>query len=293
MNLEEALSRLDRSCESTRDLYLFLLCSMEPLCSEARARIEAARGKFNPTEEDLNPNERFARNAMGRVLLDDPDFQRLVQRKNLSWQQYDMQVRHILDSVLTKPYFARYMEAEKSGLREDAKVFEHIFEQEFEDNPEVEAILEDIFPDCMDELGYALSICCRTLHDLGEGKPWQLPELYISDAVLKRDPNADVSSDKQFVHKLLRAAFAGYEAYFARVCEATPEWDSDRLFSTDMAIIALALAEVETFPDIPVRVSINEWVEIAKCYGSPKSSSFVNGLVDRLVKDNKTINKQI
>ena len=60
-----------------------------------------------------------------------------------------------------------------------------------------------------------------------------------------------------------------------------------------MAIIALALAEVETFPDIPVRVSINEWVEIAKCYGSPKSSSFVNGLVDRLVKNNKTINKQI
>ncbi len=293
MDLEGALARLDLSCESTRELYLFLLGSMSPLCREARARIEAARSKFNPTEEDLHPNERFADNVMGRLLAEDPDFQKLLERKKLSWDQYDMQIRRMLDSIVAKPYYARYMEADAAGRKEDARLFIHIFEEEFEDNEDIAAILEDIFPDCMDELGYALTACCRTVRELGEGKPWTLPELYASDAVLKRDPQADVSSDKQFVHKLLRAGFTGFEGYFAQVCEAVPDWDSDRLFSTDMAIIALALAEVETFPDIPVRVSINEWVEIAKFYGSPKSSRFVNGLVDKLVKSNKKLSKQI
>ena len=104
--------------------------------------------------------------------------------------------------------------------------------------------------------------------------------LYQSE-MLKGD---GVESDKYFVRKLLQASFAGYEKYSAMVAESVSGWEKERLFSTDVILIVMGLAEVVTFPTIPVKVSINEYVEISKFYGTPKSRAFVNGLLDRLVQ---------
>ena len=93
-----------------------------------------------------------------------------------------------------------------------------------------------------------------------------------------------VESDKLFVRKLLQASFAGYEKYSAMVAESVSGWEKERLFSTDVVLIVMGLAETVTFPTIPVKVTMNEYVEISKFYGTPKSRSFVNGLLDRLVQ---------
>ena len=92
-----------------------------------------------------------------------------------------------------------------------------------------------------------------------------------------------MESDKLFVRRLLQAAFAGYEKYSGMIAESVTGWEKERLFSTDMVLIAMGLAEVVSFPTIPVKVTMNEYVEISKFYGTPKSRSFVNGLLDRLV----------
>ena len=94
----------------------------------------------------------------------------------------------------------------------------------------------------------------------------------------------DYESDKLFVHRLLQNAFGAYERYVDMISEMTPNWDSDRTLPTDIALIAMGLAEAETFPGIPVKVTINEYVEISKFYGTVKSRQFVNGLLDRMVK---------
>ena len=99
---------------------------------------------------------------------------------------------------------------------------------------------------------------------------------------MKKD--ARMESDKQFAHKLLQNAFAGKQRYSAMISEAVSNWDQDRIVSTDMALIIAGLAEAENFPTIPVKVTINEYVEISKYYGTPKSSIFVNGLLDRLIQ---------
>ena len=93
-----------------------------------------------------------------------------------------------------------------------------------------------------------------------------------------------VESDLAFVRKLLQASFAGYERYSAMVSEAVTGWEKDRLFSTDMVLIVMGLAEAASFPTIPLKVTINEYVEISKFYGTPKSRSFVNGLLDKLIQ---------
>jgi N utilization substance protein B len=104
----------------------------------------------------------------------------------------------------------------------------------------------------------------------------------------------EVESDKLFVRKLLQSSFAAYERYSAMVAENVSGWEKDRLFSSDVVLIAMGLAEVVTFPTIPVKVTINEYVEISKFYGTPKSRAFVNGLLDKLVQtlaDEGKINK--
>ena len=284
MTLEEALTELDSSCESTRDLYLFMLALIEPLCKEEKRRIDAAKSKFNPTEEELSANERFASNRVAAILSEDRDFQKIISKKGLSWDQYDIVVSKILSSVHTKTYFKKYMALEESTLKDDCKVLEKIFEQELVDMPEVEDLIEEKNISWVDELAYALTWCCYTLEDLSHGEAWRMPALYQSDMILRRKPGATVSSDRDFVRKLLAAAFSGYEGYFNKVVSMTSDWEPDRLFSADMAIIALCLAEMDTFPDIPAKVSLNEWIEISKWYSSPKSSQFVNGILDKVIK---------
>lgn len=290
MTLAEALSELEKSCEATRDLYLYMLSIAMPLTSEASRRIEAARSKFNPTEEELNPNMKFAGNALSRLLGSDIDFTRLIERKKLSWQPYDILIRKVLDSVQSGDYYRDYMASPDSSLREDCALFRRIYRNEFEDLPELHAILEDQSVYWLDDLGYALTWVCTTLDSLAEGKVWRLPELYQSDEVqrpggyLRNMRGREVSSDRAFVRKLLTEAFSGYEKTFAKVTESVPEWDKDRLFSADMAIIALGVAEASNFPDIPRNVTLNEYIEISKYYCSPKSRQFINGLLDKLTR---------
>ena len=283
---EDACTELEQSCQSTRDLYLLMLALIAPLTGEARSRIEAARSKFNPTEEERHPNEKFADNALAPLLENDAEFRKILSRKGLGWERYDIFIRDLYDAVRVRPYFLAYMESGESSLAEDCRLFIKIFEEELVDNEALEPILEELSLYWNDDLAYALTWCCRTLEDLAAGRRWHLPELYQSDIVRRRRPGADMDSDRDFVRKLVRCALAGYERYFNKVTESVPDWDSDRLFSSDMAIIACAMAELENFPEIPQNVTLNEYIEISKFYCSPKSRGFINGLLDRFVKEN-------
>ena len=281
MSLTEAQSQLDLSCEATRDLYLYMLSIVSPLTKVARERIEAAQKKINKTEDDLNPNMKFAENALAKLLDEDMDFKKLVSKKKLSWDQYDILLKKVMTSVASKGYYAEYMASEERSLKEDCKLFTKIFEEEFVDSEELEMILEEKSLHWNDDLAYALTWCCKTFKSLADGESWSLLPLYQSELM----KGEGVESDKYFVHKLLQHSFAGYEKYSAMIAESVSGWEKERLFSTDVILICMGLAEAVNFPTIPVKVTINEYVELAKFYGTPKSRSFVNGLLDRLVQN--------
>lgn len=280
MSLTEAQSQLELSCEATRDLYLYMLSIVSPLTKVARDRIEAAQKKINKTEEELNPNTKFADNALAKLLDEDVDFKKLINKKKLSWDQYDLLLKKVMNSVASKEYFAEYMASEERSLKEDCKLFTKIFEEEFVDSEELEMILEEKSLHWNDDLAYALTWCCRTFKSLADGESWSLLPLYQSDLM----SGTGVESDKYFVHKLLQHSYAGYEKYSTMIADSVSGWEKERLFSTDVIMICMGLAEAVNFPTIPVKVTINEYVELAKFYGAPKSRSFVNGLLDRLVQ---------
>ncbi len=279
-SLKELEAQLDRSLESTRDLYLFLLSCVQPLTNEAISRIEAARGKFNPTEEELHPNMKFTTNLIAPLLDGDPDLQKLLQKKKFSWDQYDVLLRHLYESIRSKDYFVDYLNnGSANTLKEDAELWVKIFENEFEDNAELESILEDLSIWWNDDLSYSLSWCCRTMDQLAKGKPWNLPPLFMSDL----DKSGSKDSDKAFVVKLLRVAVNGFDRYISEIAAITPKWDRSRICVTDLALIVCGMAEAEAFDNIAPKVTINEYVEISKFYSTPESRAFVNGILDKLI----------
>jgi N utilization substance protein B len=257
-----------------------MLGIVSPLTKLAQERIDAAKSKFNPTEEELNPNTKFADNALAKLLDEDVDFQKVFKKKKFSWEQYDLFLKKVLTSIQSKEYYAEYMASGKSSLSEDSKLFIRIFEEEFVDSEELEQILEDKSLYWNDDLAYSLTWCCKTLKNLAKGENWSQLPLYQSEMIA----GEGVESDLAFVRKLLQSSFTGYERYSAMVSEAVTGWEKDRLFSTDMVLIVMGLAEAASFPTIPVKVTMNEYVEISKFYGTPKSRSFVNGLLDKLIQ---------
>jgi N utilization substance protein B len=283
MSLKEAEAELEISCQAVRDLYLYMLSLIPPLTAEASARIDAARAKFNPTEEERHPNLKFVENRIAPILEADPDFKKLTGKKKFSWDQNDAFLRKLYERIRDKEYFQAYLNSGKSSLREDAALFVKIFEEELVDNPDLEAILEEMSIYWIDDLAYALTWCCRSIESLGAGHRWEFPPLYQSEIMAKT--GVQVDSDREFAVRLLRGAFTGYDRYYQMIAESVPKWDKDRLFVIDAVLVITGLAEVEHFPEIPNKISVNEYVEISKYYSTPKSRSFVNGLLDNLIKN--------
>ncbi|MBQ4298984.1 MAG: hypothetical protein II763_01550 [Bacteroidales bacterium] len=281
-SLKEALAELEDSFEAARDLYLTMLAVIPPLTSEAARRIEAARSKFNPTEEDLHPNMKFACNRLSALLEQDPDFQKIIEKKKISWDQNDVFLHELYDSIRCKDWFISYLNNPEVSLDGDVRLFKKIFEEEFEDSEALSAILEDRSILWSDDLGYVLLFIIRDLDKIRREKRWDLPPLFNSE-ILSRQGKV-VDSDKAFVTRLFTTAYGNFKSYCDRVSASVSAWESDRLFTTDLVLISMGLAEAEAFPEIPLRVTINEYVEISKFYSTPKSASFVNGLLDRLIR---------
>lgn len=280
MSLKEVEAQLEISCRSTRDLYVFMLSIILTLTEEARAIIEARKAKFRPTEEEKNPNMKFVNNSIYGILSQDPDFTRVLSKSKLSWDQYDVFVRRLYMSIVSKPYFASYMASAENSVEEDARLFTKIFEEEFMDSVELDSIIEELSIYWCDDLGYALNFCCRTMDDLAAGKSWSLPPLYQSEMTDR--PVKD--SDRAFVTGLVRSAYVNFDNFSRLISSAVPKWDGERIVTVDKVLVLCGLAEAKSFPEIPVKVTINEYVDISKYYSTPRSRQFVNGLLDKIIR---------
>ncbi len=279
MSTAEALENLESSCQATRDLYLFMLALIPALTAEAASRTAAAQAKFNPTEEERHPNLKFVRNGIAPILADDPDFQKIIRKKQLSWSQYDVFLRHLYDTLRSSDYYYDYMSSDIESLEEDAQLFVTLFERELVDDPELEEILEDLSIWWNDDLAYALTYCCHAVENLAAGRPWSLPELYLSQMPGQNRKE----SDRDFVRSVVSEAVRSFQTDVESISALTPKWDKNRICTTDLALIVCGMAEAAACPQTAPRIIMNEYVEISKYFSTSASSAFVNGLLDKLI----------
>lgn len=270
---ERAMNHLLESCERTRDLYYFLLNVTGSLTRLASQRIEAGLHKFYPTAEEADPSYRFVENAFSAIVNSDPVFGRECQKKCLGWGEYDVFVKKLYGSITASDYYKEYMSAPATSPEADCNLWRRIFEEEFEDNAMLENLLEDKSADWVDDLSYVLNVI------IGD-----MPKIMESGSV-PRIKVFQKPDDQSFARGLLEESIAGYAEYSALVTANADNWDSDRVVSTDVALIVMGIAEAVSFSTIPVKVTINEYVELSKYYSTPNSRQFVNGILNRVIQD--------
>ena len=272
-NVNAAQKTLLESCDKVRDLYYFMLNISGPLVRVAEEKIAAGLRKFHPTEAEANPNYKFVRNRFAALLSDDPEFGRICAKRGLGWGEYEPFVRHVYNSMITKDYYRDYMASEEDSFEADCRLFSCIFQDEFEDNEELESILEDLSLLWIDDLAFALNAVIAGIDETARKKRIVHPNTFLKE------------DDKEFALRLLSESIVRYNEYFKLLEEHLDNWKSDRLVSTDAALIVMGITEAVVFPTIPVKVTINEYVEIAKYYSTPNSRIFVNGILDRIIQE--------
>ena len=272
-NAAAAQKTLIESCDKVKDLYYFLLNISTSLVDVAAEKIAAGMRKFRPTEEEAHPNLKFVHNRFAQLLSDDPEFGRYCQKRGLTWGEWDPFVRRVYNSIVTKDYYINYMASGEDSFEEDCRLFSCIFEDEFEDNEELLSILEDMSLLWIDDVAFALNAIIAGIAETRHKKRIVHPNTFLKE------------DDKAFALRLLAESIARYDEYVELISARLDNWKSERLVSTDVALIVLGITEAVVFPTIPVKVTINEYVEIAKYYSTPNSRIFVNGMLDRIIQE--------
>lgn len=272
-NVNAAQKSLIESCDKVKDLYYFMLNISASLIRVAEDKIAVGLQKFRPTEEEAHPNLKFVHNRFAALLSDDPEFGRYCQKRGLLWGEYEPFVKHVFNSLTTKEYYQNYMQSGEDSLEEDCRLFSCIFEDEFEDNEELASILEDLSVLWVDDLAFALNAIIAGIDETAHKHHIVHPNTFLKE------------DDKDFALRLLGESIARYDEYFDLLSEHLDNWKSDRLVSTDAALIVMGITEAVVFPTIPVKVTINEYVEISKYYSTPNSRVFVNGILDRIIQE--------
>lgn len=274
-SLVEAEKALKYSCDKTLHLYYFILNAAVALGNAAEARIQTGLKKFNPTPEERNPNRKFADNQVSAWLRQNERFMKYCEDHGLVWtEDLALVIRKILAALSEKEYFREYMASQTRSMAEDCALFVRIFSDPelFEDNEELESFLEDMSLFWIDDLGYVLGVIVRNLEILGKRGTMPFPDVFLKD------------DDREFAYELLRAAVTGYHKYMDIVVANTSNWDPDRVVITDLVMIIQGVAEAVRFSNIPLKVTINEYVDISKFYSTANSRVFVNGLLDRILR---------
>lgn len=261
------------STDKTYQLYHLLLYLIVNVQRYAEHRIELGRKKMLPTEEDLRPNLKFVNNrAIAQIASSDKLLDYLTAQK-IGWENYPELVKKIYNNLVGSDYYKSYMNNGKNDYADDQRFVVEFYTRELEDCEALEEVLEEQSIFWADDLGFALVMAVRTLQDMRAGQA-DVP-------LLPKFRNED---DRQFALDLFRKALVNNEEYFTYIDAYTQNWDLDRIAYMDRIIMLATIAELVNFPTIPVKVTLDEYIEIAKYYSTPASSTFINGVLDKIVE---------
>lgn len=268
-----AEKELFHSIEKTYDLYYHLLLLAIEVTRYARNKIETGLQKYRPTEEDLNPNRRFADNRLIAQLEANETLTERVEKKKLSWIDSPEVVKSLYDSIVSSENYQSYMSSDANDYTADKELWRKIFRNEVLNNEALTIALEEQSIYWCAEADFVISFILKTIKKFDENKG-------DTQALL---PMYNHEEDKQFAQKLFFNTLRNGKEYQALIEEFTKNWELDRIAYMDVIIMMVALAELHDFPSIPINVTLNEYIEIAKQYSTDKSGTFVNGVLDKIV----------
>lgn len=283
-SLNKSEKELFFSIQKTYDLYHYLLLLIVEIADYANSRIDIARLKKIPTREDLNPNTKFVDNLIINQIRINRQLNQYLTKTPLSWVNNPELIKKLHNRIRMAPFFKEYMETTDRNYEDDKKIIIEIYTGEIINSEQLYQTLEEQSIYWNDEVEFVVSMIAKTLKGFREkdGENAILMPLFKND------------DDREFAKDLFRKAILHKEEYHKLIESYTENWDVERIAFMDLLILEAAIAEAVEFSSIPTRVTINEYLEIAKFYSTEKSSLFINGLLDKIfrhLKEEKKIMK--
>lgn len=280
-NLRDMEKEFIESLEKSYELYHYLLLLMNDITYYAEKRIDQKRNKYLPTEEDINPNTRFIDNRFVAQLRENHALDHYVSAHKLSWEHHEQLIKTLFEQISTSPAYIEYMQADSCDYEADKEVWRKIFKQTLNNGSDLAEALEE---DCIywnDDLDIVITFVIKTIKRFEEAKG--------ADQELL--PMFKDNDDKLFALKLFRAAIQNGEEYRQMITSSVKNWELERLAMMDLIILQIALSEILEVEEIPLNVSFNEYIDLAKVFSTEKSGTFINGTLDHLVQQLKKDNK--
>ena len=274
-NISLAEKELIFSIEKTYDLYHFLLLLVLEVADIASGKIDQALQKRMPTEDDLNPKRRFIDNQVVAQLRNNKSFKAYISSRKLSWVNNAHIPRLIYNKMLLWDRYEEYMSSETHGYTSDRKFIINLVTKLFSESEDIELNLEEQSIYWNDDTEYVTVMIEKTLKKFNQDNGENIPMM----------PLFKNKEDEDFVKVLFRKAILNARQFSELIDKNTTNWEVDRIALMDILVMQLAITEIMEFPEIPVKVTLNEYIEIAKYYCTSKSSTFVNGILDNIVKE--------
>lgn len=277
-NLDKEEKFLLFSIEQMYDLFLINLQLLVEIRKYAEDYAEKSQKKYLATSEEKNPNLKFIKNEVLLLLEKNIQLKEAMERKKMNcWELDDEYVKILWKEIRESEFYDDYMQTKTSSFKEDKDFVLDVFKEIIAPNEKLYEYIEDKMLTWVDDLPLVNTGILKMLRKIkaAQDEHMTLPKLYKD------------LEDKRFARDIFRkTALNGFE--FAKEIEGkTPNWDKDRIAELDKVVIKMAICEFQKFASIPVKVTINEYLEIAKEYSTPKSSIFINGILDKISKEYK------
>lgn len=271
-----------QSVERVYDLFIHELSLLIELRKAAIRRMEDGRKKHRPSDEELQPNLRFIENPVLFQLEQNVVLGAHIAKRKIDWTDHSELIRKTFVRILQDGEFIAYMDAPAPNYRDHRRMVQYIFDHYLISNEDFEFVFEEKSIFWVNDFEQVGGMVARTFHDFLEdaedGGP--LPALY-----------SDPEEDRQFMLDLFRKTATHNADLNKIVAEKTKNWDTDRIAAIDILLLKMAICEFLHLPSIPTRVTMNEYIEIAKEYSTPKSKVFINGILDKALADLKESGK--
>ena len=271
-NAKTAKKALDHSIDKMYELYLMLLSMVAEMQELAIDKIETGRKKQLPTDEDLHPNTKFVRNSPLRILANSKKLKNKLSKAGVGWGGNRELLRNLYRGLLVHEEFTEYMQSEDRGFRHDRESLIRMFKKHLINDEAFQDMLEEESIFWIDDLDHAASMVIKTLKSINEeDEDVDILPLWRND-----------DDDKSFAKNLFTQSLAQGEENEKLIKEGAQNWELERIALLDKIIMKMALAEAKTFPSIPLKVTLNEYIELSKFYSTEKSHGFINGILDQL-----------
>lgn len=275
-DLKKIENDLILSIQKSYDLYYYILLLFIELKNTYSKKIEQKKGKLLPNKEDINPNTRLLENKFIIQLENNKQLEKYLSERPLSWDDNAAFVKKLLDSVLGSDIYKNYISSEQNDYESDKKFCRDILKHLI-DSEDLDDLLEEESIYWNDDIPIILSFVQKTIKNFEQKNEENQPLL----------PMFKDDEDNEFAIKLLRTSLLDVNEYSDLVSKYAKNWESERIAVMDQIIMQTAISELINFPNIPISVTLNEYINISKTYSTNKSASFINGILDAVVSDLK------